>query len=317
MSKATFIFILFGIISWNCTEQQREGWQTRVEKITGENQPQAQAETLDANNFTLNQEKQEIIGIETTMVKRQIIDEVIELPTELVSNPNNVATVNAPIEGRITILSANLGSAVAKNAVIAVIENPQNLGQRFEVLSSLSGIVTERPVNEGEWIESGREMMEVVNYSSLHAVIRLYPDEQASVRVGQTVEIESDGIGAKGQIAFLSPAVDPVTRTIEARVEVANVQNQLKANAYATARILIGTKEALVVPQSAVLKEEAHHIVFVHEEDKFEKRVIEVGIRRNDVIEILGGLKEDEVVVSEGAYQLKNINFTSSAGEEE
>jgi multidrug efflux pump subunit AcrA (membrane-fusion protein) len=318
-AKARMIFVIaiFSALP-GCTEQQREGWKERAGKISGKEEREAHAEPLDPDNFALDDEKQTLVGIVTTTVKRRIIDEVLELPAELVPNPNNVAEINAPVEGRIAALKVNLGSAVEQNAVVAVIENPQNLGQRFEVRSPLRGIVTERPVNVGEWIEAGKEIMEVVDYSSLHAAIRLYPDEQAKAGIGQTVEIESDGIVAKGKIALLSPAVDPATRTIEARAEIPNPQHQLKANAYATAKILIGTKEALVAPQSAVLNEEAHYIVFVRDADgRFEKRVIEVGIRRNGLVEILSGVREGEMMVSEGAYQLKNINFTSSAGEEE
>jgi len=317
MNKTLFIIILFGLISWSCTKGQRESWEKRAEQLSGEEEGTAQADTLNPNNFALDQEKQELIGVATTPVKKQTIDEVIELPAELALNPNNVVEVNAPVEGRVATMKVNLGSKVEPGVVVAVIENPQNLGQRFEVRAPLSGIVTERPVNAGEWIEAGKELMEVANYSSLQAVIRLYPDEQARVRIGQTVEIESAGVMAKGKITFLSPAVDPATRTIEARAEIANPQSQLKANAYATAKILLGEREALVAPQSAVLNEEAHYIVFVHAGERYEKRVVEVGIRRNGLAEILSGLQENEFVVSAGAYQLKNINFTSSAGEEE
>lgn len=316
MKKTMILAILLTLVLVSCTERQREGWEKRVEKITGERKTTSQSDTLNPNNVVLAKEMQELIGLETAVVKRMMIEDVLELPAEIVPDPNNVSSIIAPLSGRITGLSVNLGSAVKKGAVIAVIENPQSLGQRFEVRSPLGGVVAARPVNVGEWIESGKVMLDVINYSRLHGVVRLYPDEQRKVRVGQVVEFESDGMIAKGRIFILSPSVDPATRTIEARAEISNPKGILKANSFATARILLRKKEALVVPESALLHEEAHHTVYVKEGERFEKRSVDVGIRRNGLAEILSGLKAGDVVVSKGAYQLKNVTFTSKAGEE-
>lgn len=316
MSKEILSTIVLSLALLACTERQREGWEKRVEKISGEERRKAQGDTLNPSNFTLPEETQGLIGLETAVVTRQMIEDVLEVPAEIVPSPNNVASINAPMSGRITSLSVNLGSAVEKGAVIAVIENPQSLGQRFEVRSPLSGVVTMRAVNAGEWIESAKEMIDIIDYSTLHGVIRLYPDEQSRVRVGQAVEFESDGMIARGRLFILFPSVDPGTRTIEARAEISNPKGILKANSFATARILMRKKEAYVVPESALLHEEAHHTVFVKEGERFEKRSVEVGIRRNGLAEILGGLKAGDVVVSKGAYELKNKTFTSKGGEE-
>lgn len=316
MKKIIIVASLSSLILISCTQRQREGWSERFRKVFGEKEQKQQTIPLNPDNFRLEKDKQELIGLETSVVKRETIDEQLELPAEILLNPNNVASINAPISGWVRTLSANLGDIAEKGAVIAVLENPQNLGQHFEVRAPLGGIVTERLVNVDEWIESGKEMLEIVNYKTLYGVIRAYPDEQSRIKLGQDVEFRSDDISASGKISFISPAVDPATRTIEVRAEIANPQNKLRANAYAKAKIIIGKKEALVIPQSALLMEEAHLIVFVQRANTFEKRTVEIGSRHNEIAEILSGVKEGEKVVSKGAYQLKNITFTSK-GEEE
>ena len=316
MKKIIIIASLFSLILTSCTQRQREGWAERSKKVFGEKEQKQQVTPLNPDSFKFEKDKQELIGLETSIVKKEIIEEQLELPGEILPDPNNIASINAPISGWIRTLNANLGSMVEKGAVVAMLENPQNLGQHFELRAPLGGIVTERLVNVDEWIESGKEMLEIVNYKTLYGVIRVYPDEQRRVKLGQDVEFTSNDVSARGKISFISPTVDSITRTIEVRAEIANPQNKLKANAYATAIIFTGKKTALVIPQSALLMEEAHSVVFVKVADMFEKRVVEIGSQQKGIAEILSGVQEGEMIVSKGAYQLKNITFTSK-GEEE
>ncbi len=316
MCKGIYLSFLICVFLLGCTEHQREGWKKRGEGVLGETNHAAKADTLNPNRFALAEDKLELIGLKTVIVNKQKIDDILEAPAELVVNPNHVASVNAPMSGRITGLNVNLGSRVEKNTIVAVIQNPENLGQKYEVRAPINGIVTGRPVNLDEWIESGTQIMVIANYATMDGVIRLYEDELRSVKIGQEVILHCNGLTAKGKITMISPFLDPDTRTAEARATFVNPQNQLKANAYATAQIIVDQKEALVAPQSAILPEDLEFIVFVRSGDHFEKRFVETGIQQNDMVEILSGLNEGEAVVSQGAYQLKNINFTSGSEEE-
>ena len=82
-------------------------------------------------------------------------------------------------------------------------------------------------------------------------------------------------------------------------------------------RIIVGEKNGLVVPNSALLHEEDHFIVFVQKGDQFEKRLVEPGVRSGEEVEIVDGLEDGEKVVTSGAYQLKNIAFSSAPAEED
>ncbi len=317
MYKAIYLSFLICAFLPGCTEHQREGWKKRGEGVLGETNHAAKADTLNPNRFALAEDKLELIGLKTAIVNKQKIDDILEAPAELVANPNHVASVNAPMSGRITGLSVNFGSRVEKNTIVAVIQNPENLGQKYEVHAPINGIVTGRPVNLDEWIESGTQIIVIGNYATMDGMIQLYEDELRRVKTGQEVILDCNGLTAKGKITMISSFLDPDTRTAEARATFVNPQNQLKANAYATAQIIVDQKEALVVPKSAILPEDLELIVFVQSGDRFEKRFVETGIQQNGLVEILSGLIEGEVVISQGAYQLKNINFSSATVEEE
>lgn len=318
MKMQTIIVLVSCLMLVSCTKHQREGWEKRAEKITGEeNKAQTeQADTLSASNFSLTKERQELIGIETTPVKFQSIENVIELPAEIIPDPNKSVEIRSPISGQLAEVRVNFGSTVKKGEILAVIENPQSPGQKMEVHSPLTGMVAQRNINAGEWVESGNELMDLVDYSSLYGVIRLFPDEQDKVKVGQAVEFATEEETIHSSISLILPSIDVATRTLEARAAIRNEGFKLPVHAFATAKIVIGRKKALVVPASALIHEEAQHSVFVKEDDRFEKRTVEIGIKHNGLAEVLSGLRAGEVVVSQGAYQLKNITFTSKGPEE-
>jgi multidrug efflux pump subunit AcrA (membrane-fusion protein) len=307
-----FIFILINLVS--CTKEQRDGWEKRVEKITGEEESKiAAVDTLNPDNFTLNERMRRFIDLKTTVVKRQKIADILEAPAVTLSHPNYVVSVKAPLSGRITELYVNQGNTVHKDALLAVIENPQNLGQRFRVLAPLAGMVSIRHVSEDEWVESGNILMEIVDYRTLLGVIQLYPDKQGKVRLGQVVEFSVNGRTIPAKINFVSPTANPETATVEARANIVNDMGLIKTNLPITARIILGEKDGMVVPESALIHEDAFDVVFVQRGERFEKRAVETGIRYGGLVEVIEGLKEGETVVTHGAYQLKHVAFSSSS----
>lgn len=317
MIQKSFFAIIFFALVFGCTENQREGWEKRFESALGEPAQEAKAGTLNANNFAMANDKQEMIGLETTLADFRQIDDVLELPSELQANPNSIVSISAPLRGRISVLNVSLGSPVEQNAVVAVIENPENLGQKLPIRAPIRGVVSKRPANAGEWVEEGANLLEITDYTTLVGVIRIYEDELGKVAPGQEVVFTCNGLTAKGQISYISSALDPDTRTAEARAIVSNPGGRLKANAYASAQITISRKNALVISKSALLPEDTEFIVFVQAGERFEKRLVEIGIQQNGLVEISSGLSVGERVVSKGAFQLKNINFSSAAGEED
>jgi len=75
--------------------------------------------------------------------------------------------------------------------------------------------------------------------------------------------------------------------------------------------------DVLVIPESAIFPEDFGKIVFTMEKDTFKKHTIETGIKRDGKVEVLQGLEEGDVLVIEGAYQLKNLTFRPKGGGEE
>lgn len=267
----------------------------------------------NSDEVVLTKNQEELVGVSVDVVKKRDFENKKEFPAEIVYNPSGIITEYSPISGKVVKLNFEYGSRVTKDKVIAVIENPQNMGQRFEFKASSSGMITKKMVNVGQWIESGTQICEI-NNSDIDGVIRLYSDELKYLKRGQEVEFFNDNYKLKGKIYMISPYLDPLTKTIEARAKLIVNENIIPVNSFVTAKVIVGTKKAIVIPRTAVLNEDDHYIVYVKKNDAYEKRIVDIGLKDKDNVEIVGGLYEGELVVTNGAYQIKNSSFGSSEG---
>jgi len=121
-----------------------------------------------------------------------------------------------------------------------------------------------------------------------------------------------------GRITRIGDQLDAETRTVQARIVLANANGQLKPEMYATAEIVSGgSEEALYVPQESVQELNGHAIVFVQTaEDKFIARAVETGARMGGLVAIRSGLDASSRVAARGAFVLKSQMLKSTLVEE-
>jgi membrane fusion protein (multidrug efflux system) len=121
-----------------------------------------------------------------------------------------------------------------------------------------------------------------------------------------------------GRIARVSPVLDPTTRTAPIEIEIPNADYRLKPGMYARVNVSTGTKkDALVVPSNAVVDLGGRRGVFQPQNDTAVFRVIQVGLEQPDVIEVVGGLTENETVITTGASALRDGDRVVLPGEAE
>lgn len=181
----------------------------------------------------------------------------------------------------------------------------------FVVTAPLSGTVVEKHMNLGEMVNPETAVCTIADLSSLWIILDIYEKDIPRVHVGQPVEVEVDAYPGKkfqGTLTYVGAMLEEQTRTVEARVEIANAEGELKPGMFA--RVALQTEvftEALAVPAAAVQREGEGQVVFVAEDDTtFVRRVVKVGRTMDGWIETTEGLQAGEPVVSEGAYILKS-----------
>jgi multidrug efflux pump subunit AcrA (membrane-fusion protein) len=179
---------------------------------------------------------------------------------------------------------------------------------RASIRSPIAGTVTKRAVNDGEAVDPATPAFEVIDASSLDVVANLPAGFLGRVKTGDQATVHVEPLPGKefsGGVVQVAPSVDPQTNTVAVRVRLANPDGELKAGIFATARIAVEIHQnALLVPQTALVVEGDETFVFVPQGEKVEKRKVTVGIRDGEQIEITEGLKDNDKVVTQGAYGL-------------
>lgn len=180
-----------------------------------------------------------------------------------------------------------------------------------EVRSPISGVVADRPVFAGEMANTGSPLATIVDTSSVIARVNLPPAQATFVRVGQaaTLVVIDSPVKVQGKVTVVSPAVDAQSTTVEVWVQAPNADGRLRPGGAIHVVIAAGTiRDAVVVPASAILPsgEGGTQVLVVGADLLARARKVEVGVRTEEVAEIVSGVKAGERVVTEGGVGVED-----------
>jgi len=184
-----------------------------------------------------------------------------------------------------------------------------------------AGIVLSRVANTGTVVKPGDELFVVSDLASVWMIAAVPEEALGKVRAGMNAQVFVRAFEDRpfsGRITRIGDQLDAETRTVQARIVLANGHGQLKPEMYATAEIVAGgSEEALYVPQESVQELNGHAIVFVQTgEDRFVARVVETGARAGGLVAIRSGLDASSRVAARGAFVLKSQMLKSTLVEE-
>jgi HlyD family secretion protein len=185
-----------------------------------------------------------------------------------------------------------------------------------EIRSPIDGMVTDRPLYPGETPSAGVPLITVMDLSRVTARAHIPQKDAALLKVGDQATIEVPGLDkpAEGRVTLVSPALDPNSTTIEVWVQAKNPGQTLKPGTSVRLSMVSETvPDALVVPASAVLTatDGAATVMVIGSDRHARQLAVKVGIRQDENVQILEGLKEGQSVVSAGAYGLPDNSKVS------
>ena len=182
----------------------------------------------------------------------------------------------------------------------------------YTLRSPLAGVVVERNLNPGMEFrpdQSTPPLFVVTDPASLWIQVDASEADLVNLKKGENLLIESKqypGERFKGSIRHVADFIDPVTRTIKVRGEVANADRRLKGEMFVNALVELAPTEALRVPASAVFLMGNKRFVFVDEgQGHYLRQAVEAGAERDGSIDIHQGLKAGDKVVIEGNLHLQ------------
>lgn len=202
-----------------------------------------------------------------------------------------------------------------EKTVDRIIES-QQLDPIVPVVTPRPGVVLERQINPGELIPAGKLAFVVDDLEVVWLVAEVYEKDVQLIKIGQEVNFQVDSFPGEvfhGRLSFVDRAINSEARTMRVRAEVSNHDRRLKPKMFSRMDIVAGTKNALVIPKSAVLNCGSNNVVYVRKADGgYEERPVETGLSCQNNIEILKGLSLGETVVSRGAFTLRACSLSNT-----
>jgi cobalt-zinc-cadmium efflux system membrane fusion protein len=200
------------------------------------------------------------------------------------------------------------------------ITNPDSLlakmpsGAEVPLLAPISGEVVERLVAPGQVLTAGTtQAFTISDMSTVWVLANVYQGDLAYVKNGDDVTVQTDSYPDTfhGKISFVSPALDPTTRTLQARIVVQNPGEKLKRDMYVTVTVIAGAiQNAIAVPDAAVLRDDQNQpfVYVATASNQFGRRQVEIGNSQAGQTQVLKGLSPGERVVGDGSLFLQFAN---------
>jgi cobalt-zinc-cadmium efflux system membrane fusion protein len=199
------------------------------------------------------------------------------------------------------------------------IANPEDLvnnppSPEVALLAPLAGEVVERLCSPGQLLQAGAtQCFTLSNMSSVWVLVNIYQNDVAYVHVGDEVTIDNEAYPGvvRGKIQYISPALDPTTRTLQARIEASNPGERLKKDMYVTAQVRAGViANALLVPDAAVLRdtENMPYVYLQTGNNQFARRMVTLGESQSGKTQVMAGLQAGDKIVGDGSLFLQFQN---------
>lgn len=189
----------------------------------------------------------------------------------------------------------------------------------FTLNSPITGTLVKRNLTVGSLIDSKDDPMVVIDLDNVWVIANIFEHDLQGVSLGESARVTVEAYPDQtfnGSVRYIADTVDRQTRTIAARIAVANPEHRLKPGMFAHAEIEPSQqgREALIAPDEAIYQVGKRRIVFVPEgHNRFQVREVVLGRPDKGAVEILSGLREGEQVVTQGGVTLKAMLLNDTA----
>jgi len=219
---------------------------------------------------------------------------------DALANQMNSDAVSASIES---------AQAVAQKAQYTINANEK---QRDDLIlrAPRSGIIGYRQVEVGALVQAGTKLLSIVDNSNIYVDCQVSEQDLSALKIGMDVDVQIESLGRSfaGKIIYISPSVDPSTLAFSLRIGLNNSDETVRSGMFTKTVInSVLRPDAIAVPKDAVLdKNGKSYVYIINLQNAAEERIVQVGARSDQNVEILGGLKEGEQIAVSNLARLRN-----------
>lgn len=247
--------------------------------------------------------KQQLDQIKASYEQAKVAYETVEKSHELL--------LNEILDENISLAKNQLDQASAsKKNLLVQLKNANDTFDDLEVKSPIDGIVSAENVEVGELLGAGTPAFTIVNINKVYLDIGVSEKVINKIILGQKIDVFVDAVENKpfeGVVIQKSPAADAKTLTYPVRIEIENSNGTIKPGMYAEAAVLLGNKEnALIVPRNALRISGDQWSAYIVSDEMVKTVEVEIGIDNGKEVEIIGGLEEGQLVITNGREYVKD-----------
>lgn len=185
---------------------------------------------------------------------------------------------------------------LAKNGLVS---------QYLNVRAPITGVITQRNVDPGGYLNIGDALMTIANTDTLWLYFNSYDADYASLKLGQEIIFQSSSLPEQnfsGHVAFIAPSIDPATHTLPVRCDIPNPNRLLRPEMFITGTLNIGKRSAWVIPKTAVIHiRDTDYIIVKREDNHYQRIAVQGHPIEQDQYAITGGLTQALPTVIDGA----------------
>lgn len=242
-------------------------------------------------------------GVTTAVAGTQTIARHLQVYGQVVSPPDQLASLHARFPGVLTDVKVNIGDRVKAGDVLAVIESNESL-KRYSLRAPIDGLVQQRKANTGE--STGNDALFVLmDDRSFNAELKIFPAQRQQVKAQQVVHVFHGDHDHETQVSSITPAGNGLPYVI-ARTSIENAWGDLAPGDMVTARIEVEKEQVpLAVDTRALQDFRDWKVVFIKVGDVYEIRPLELGRSDGRWVEVLDGLNPGDEYVVANSYLIK------------
>ncbi|HKA37909.1 MAG TPA: efflux RND transporter periplasmic adaptor subunit [Thermoanaerobaculia bacterium] len=201
---------------------------------------------------------------------------------------------------------------------IARIEKSGQVSRDLTLVSPASGVVLKKEALPGAAITAGMPLYTIADLSTVWVLADVYQSEMAMVSPGVRADVAATFLPGEtftGKVDFVYPTLTEESRTVKARIVLGNPKGSLKPGMFVRVSLAGNGREAVAVPNSALIQTGERQVAFVEESPgAYAPREVRTGIQGKDFAEVLSGLSEGEIVVTSGNFLIDSESRIGAIG---
>lgn len=244
----------------------------------------------------------------TSPVMSTIVDRLLQTGT--ISAQSEV-TLYSRVAGKLEKNLVELNDNIKSGQMVALIDRDE-VGysyNQYEVKSNAGGTIARVFQNPGAVINPNTPLYLVVNVDVVKAVIAVPESQIRHIRARHPATVTAQAYPDQkfsGNVTNISPIANPVSRTIEVEISVANARHLLKPGMFIQSELILQKRNAMILPLAAVTEREGQQVVFIAHESTAAVQPVATGSAMRDSVEIVRGLKLSDRVIVTGAHLLND-----------